>query len=81
MNLIINLSNWSGKKTLEVRQIKKRNKKGKFIISVKIRMLKNKIKFMVDRLYENMLILTVKNRKSHCNRTFCNLNFTMNCSI
>ena len=29
---------------------------------------------MVDRLYENMLILIDKNRKGNCNRTLCNLN-------
>ena len=29
---------------------------------------------MVDRLCENMLILTVKNRKRRCNSTLCNLN-------
>ena len=37
-------------------------------------MIKNKIKFMVDRLYENMLILIEKNRNRNCNRTLCNLN-------
>ena len=30
---------------------------------------------MVDRLCENMLILTVKNRKRRCNSTLCNLNY------
>ena len=40
-----------------VRQIKKYNKNGKFIILAKIKALKNKIKFMVDRLYENLLKL------------------------
>ena len=29
---------------------------------------------MVDRLYENMLILIDKNRNRNCNRTLCNLN-------
>ena len=29
---------------------------------------------MIDRLYENMLILILKNRNRNCNRTLCNLN-------
>ena len=37
-------------------------------------MSKNKIKFMVDRLYGNMLELIDKRQEQHSNSTFCNLN-------
>ena len=37
-------------------------------------MPKNKIKFMVDRLYGNMLELIDKRQEQHSNSTFCNLN-------
>ena len=37
-------------------------------------MLKNKIKFMIDRLYENMLELISKRQEQDCNSTLCNLN-------
>ena len=41
---------------------------------MKIGIPKNKIKFMVDRLCENMLILNTKNKNRVVNRIFCNLN-------
>ena len=50
------------------------NKNWKFIIQAKIKVQKNKIKFIVDRLYENMLELIRDSQEQDSNSTLCNLN-------